>query len=233
MTQQLSKFSIGVAFFLSLCLVSFVSHYLTIKAYENTQNEELYFLNKEFINKTNEIDTVIQKIKDIEEIIGFEYDENTQEDELDISNRIDKIKQQVNIIVAKNKMKESFPHLSPLKDTFITDHYGVRFHPLLKKKRFHKGVDLRADINTKVFATAKGVVRQVGNHKNGYGKFIIIQHNFGFETVYAHLNRIDVRNGDTVEEGDMIGLTGNTGRSTGPHLHYETRFGGQAIRPIL
>ena len=218
---------VGIIIFLS----SFLSHKVTITYYENIDNKVLTYLNDELIRKINEIDNLKDDIKNIEDIVGVEYE--NQEEDIDIQNRIEKVKLKINTIVNRTNMKESIPSGKPLQDIKITSDYGIRYHPVLKKKKYHSGVDLRANENTKVYATASGVVRFLGNQKNGYGKYLIIQHNYGFETIYAHLNKFKVKNGDIIKKGDVIALTGNTGRSTGPHLHYETRFGGQSIAPII
>lgn len=109
----------------------------------------------------------------------------------------------------------------------VTSNYGYR----PRFGRMHKGVDLALKVNDTVRAAFDGQVRLTNYEAKGYGKYIIIRHNNGLETIYGHLNKHLVKDGDVVKAGDPIGLGGNTGRSTGPHLHFETRYMGYAINP--
>ncbi len=119
------------------------------------------------------------------------------------------------------------PFAMPVHDAFrYTSGFGQRWG------RMHEGVDMAGPIGTPVFATADGVVIHAG-WSSGYGNLIKIQHEFGIETRYGHLNEIDVAAGQRVSRGEHIGDMGNTGRSTGPHLHYEIRLGGDAINPMV
>jgi murein DD-endopeptidase MepM/ murein hydrolase activator NlpD len=112
----------------------------------------------------------------------------------------------------------------------LTSGFGLRAHPLLGGVRPHLGVDLAAQTGTPVRATADGVVSLAGA-RGGYGLAVELQHVTGMQTRYGHLSRIYVALGQRVRKGDVIGLVGSTGRSTGPHLHYETRRNGQAVDP--
>lgn len=118
----------------------------------------------------------------------------------------------------------SIPNGVPIQGLRISDRFGFRMHPVKKKKVMHNGIDFKADRGTPVYATADGVVEFSGFHKSsGFGKLIILQHNFGFKTYYAHLDALKIKTRDFVRKGQLIGLSGNTGLSTGPHLHYEIR----------
>ena len=108
--------------------------------------------------------------------------------------------------------------------------FGLRYHPVLKIRRMHAGVDFQVEEGTPVYATGDGTVK-LAEENTGYGKYIIIQHANGFETVYAHLSELDVSSGVDVKKGEQIGLTGNTGFSQGPHLHYEIRKDRRAHNP--
>lgn len=119
---------------------------------------------------------------------------------------------------------------SPLRTSGLSSGFGMRQHPLLGGFRFHAGVDLAARQGDEVFATAAGRVVQSG-WSGGYGLVVTIDHGGGLETRYAHLSRLGVAAGEAVEAGELIGLVGSTGRSTGPHLHYELRRFGQPIDP--
>lgn len=120
--------------------------------------------------------------------------------------------------------------VSPLPRIRVTGRFGRRIDPFTHRASFHGGVDLGAPMNTPVFAGASGKVRFTG-WRNGYGKLVIIDHGYGYETYYGHLNRIDVRTGDPIRAGETLGLVGRTGRATGPHLHFEVRKNGVVRRP--
>lgn len=109
--------------------------------------------------------------------------------------------------------------------------YGLRIDPIYKTTKFHAGMDFSANIGTPVYATGNGTVKKAG-WQSGYGKLIIIDHGFGYETWYAHLNDYDVRVGQKVVRGEVIGEVGNTGKSTGPHLHYEVHVKGKVVNPV-
>lgn len=126
----------------------------------------------------------------------------------------------------------SIPNGLPIKGVRMSGRFGPRVHPIRKTRSQHNGVDFSAPIGTPVYATADGVVEFGGySSQTGFGNLIILQHNFGFKSYYAHLNKIDVRPNEFVHKGQMIGRTGNTGRSTGPHLHYEVRHMHTPIDP--
>ncbi|HFQ89688.1 MAG TPA: hypothetical protein ENK27_06385 [Desulfobulbus sp.] len=115
--------------------------------------------------------------------------------------------------------------------TGISSGFGSRIDPINHKRAFHAGIDFKGDTGDKVHATGDAVVKQVGYNK-GLGRFIILSHGNGYETVFAHLEKQLVKKGDHVTRGQVIGLMGNTGRSTGSHLHYEVRYHGRAINPM-
>ena len=107
----------------------------------------------------------------------------------------------------------------------------MRTHPVTGGRRAHKGIDLAAPTGTPVYATADGMVERA-NWFSSYGKFIKIDHGASMETRFAHLSRISVSAGERVKKGQLIGYVGSTGRSTGPHLHYEVRIDGRAVNPM-
>lgn len=119
----------------------------------------------------------------------------------------------------------------PLARAALTSGFGMRTHPLLGGRRVHSGIDLAAPWGTPIFASSDGMVRQA-NWAGGYGLMVAIDHGAGVQTRYGHMARIGVLPGQLVRRGDLIGYVGSTGRSTGPHLHYEMRVNGQAINPI-
>jgi murein DD-endopeptidase MepM/ murein hydrolase activator NlpD len=115
----------------------------------------------------------------------------------------------------------------PLERPEITNYFGWR------KKRMHDGVDLRAPVGTPIFSAAKGRVIYASSKMRGYGKLIIVDHGEGWSTLYAHLSKIQVKVGQTVKALDQIGLSGKTGRTRGPHLHFELRRGADPVDPVL
>lgn len=125
----------------------------------------------------------------------------------------------------------SIPSGMPLRQASLTSGYGMRTHPVLRKRKAHKGVDLAAPTGTPIYATADGIVSKAQRFSS-YGLYVAIEHGGQMQTRFAHMSRIAVSNGDTVKKGDIIGYVGSTGRSTGPHLHYEVRIAQQAVNPI-
>ena len=137
-----------------------------------------------------------------------------------------------NALGQKDKM-EHVPGVIPLhiKDYTMSSGYGVRRDPVYGTRKFHEGLDFAATTGTPVYATADGVV-EVAERKGGYGNCIDIAHGYNYLTRYAHLSEILVKQGQNVKRGEMIGKVGSTGKSTGPHLHYEVRFKDEPQNPV-
>ena len=141
------------------------------------------------------------------------------------------------IKMAKNKKKyfACIPAIAPISDKDLirfASGFGYRIHPIYKTRKMHTGIDLTAPTGTRVYATGDGKIVKAGMSKGGYGNRIIIDHGFGYKTVYAHLSKILVRVGKKVKRGELIGLVGSTGVSTAPHLHYEVRINNKPVNPI-
>lgn len=133
----------------------------------------------------------------------------------------------------QEKRMECLPAIQPVlnKDlTRVASGYGVRIDPVYHVRRMHTGMDFTSPVGTEVYATGNGTVSFVG-WKQGYGNTVIVEHGFGYSTLYAHLYKGLVRVGQKVRRGDVIALVGNTGKSTGPHLHYEVRVQGKPVDP--
>lgn len=129
----------------------------------------------------------------------------------------------------------SIPAIQPVNNKDLTrmaSGYGWRVDPVYKTRKMHWGMDFTADIGTDVYATGDGKVLECVVNAWGYGKEIVIDHGFGYKTRYAHLSKFKVKVGDVVKRGDLIGLVGSTGKSTGPHLHYEVEKNNQKVNPI-
>jgi murein DD-endopeptidase MepM/ murein hydrolase activator NlpD len=113
---------------------------------------------------------------------------------------------------------------------WITSSFGVRRDPFDGRRRMHEGLDIATRTGTPVLATAAGIVREVGSDP-GYGKLVVVDHGYGYTTLYAHNSQIKVKVGQRLKRGDLVALAGNTGRSSGPHVHYEVRFNGVPVNP--
>ncbi len=134
----------------------------------------------------------------------------------------------------KEEMLASIPAIQPVKKENLTrmaSGYGMRTHPILKIRKMHEGMDFTAKRGTPIYASGNGVVTRA-NRSGSYGKVVYIDHGYGYQTRYAHMNRFIVRKGQKVKRGDLIGYVGNTGRSVGPHLHYEVRKNGRPVNPV-
>ena len=127
-------------------------------------------------------------------------------------------------------LHDSIPNGFPTDSKVITSKFGSRIHPVTKIKSFHKGVDLRARKGDSVYISADGIVKEA-NFSELSGNRLIVQHNFGFETRYSHLEKILVEPGDIVHKGDLVARAGNTGRTNAAHLHYEVRYLGKSMNP--
>jgi murein DD-endopeptidase MepM/ murein hydrolase activator NlpD len=135
----------------------------------------------------------------------------------------------------KEKMLSSIPAIQPVSNKnlkHMASGYGYRIDPIYKTRRMHTGMDFTANIGTSVYATGDGLVEALEVSGWGYGRCIVINHGYGYKTRYAHLSAFKVAQGQKIKRGELIGLVGNTGKSTGPHLHYEVEKGGQKVNPV-
>lgn len=132
---------------------------------------------------------------------------------------------------ANPTIKVSIPSRMPVEGVRMTSDYGMRTHPVLGGRRQHKGVDLAGPTGTPVYATADGTVG-MAQWFSSYGNYVQIEHGAGLQTRYGHLSAYTVKPGQVVKKGTLIGYIGTTGRSTGPHLHYEVRVAGEAVNPV-
>ena len=125
----------------------------------------------------------------------------------------------------------AIPSRMPVEGVRLTSDFGMRTHPVLGGRRGHKGVDLAGPVGTPVIATADGVVSKA-EWFSSYGLYISLEHGAEIQTRYGHMSRLNVYSGQRIRKGDVIGYIGSTGRSTGPHLHYEVRIAGVAVNPV-
>ncbi len=137
----------------------------------------------------------------------------------------------------KNERMASMPAIMPIPKSQckVVSGFGYRFHPLLHYRRLHSGIDMTARLGTPVYATGDGVVRVAGRNAkgmSGYGVVVVIDHGFGFQTLYAHMQSTKVRVGQKVKRGEQVGTVGNSGIATGVHLHYEVMLNGNKVDPV-
>ncbi len=131
---------------------------------------------------------------------------------------------------AKEDSIRHMPALHPVLDGRITSDFGMRLHPIFKRYQKHPGIDFAAKRGAPIYAAADGVVK-IAEYKGGYGNCVFIDHIYGFETRYGHMQKILVRRGQRIKRGDKIGLVGKTGVATAPHLHFEVHFKGKEVNP--
>ena len=195
--------------------------------YQKTQEKNAY-LNSQIEQRSEEIGLVGDRVEDLESIIGVKDAQDAIRE--DLRERID-----VASLTGAQKVfvMKFVPNGYPL-DYYkrISADFGYRIHPLYFTKHLHTGIDFATDVGTPVYATADGVVEfaQMG-YNGGFGNLVKLDHSFGFRTYYAHLNKIVVAHGSFVKKGQLIAYSGNSGASTGPHLHYEVRFLGNVLDP--
>jgi murein DD-endopeptidase MepM/ murein hydrolase activator NlpD len=139
------------------------------------------------------------------------------------------------LVKNKEQLLSHTPAIQPVSNkdlNRVASGYGYRIDPVYKTTKFHAGLDFSAPQGTPIYATADGTVTTAGSTGNGYGNHVIINHGYGYETIYGHMVRVKSRNGQVVKRGEVIGWVGSTGKSTGPHCHYEVHKNGEKINPI-
>lgn len=197
---------------------------IAITAENERLMEEQWRLESAVEEKARSVLAMSDEIDNIEMLIGLK-----PQPDLPLHQRLNTATQTA---MEKQLMLDSIPSGFPVESEQLTSGFGMRRHPVHQRTAMHGGVDLRAPRGTPVYATADGVVeRASGNEENGMGKMVRVVHNYGFTTVYAHLDRIDARVGDYLRRGDLIGYAGSTGLANGPHLHYEVRYLQRRLNP--
>lgn len=180
--------------------------------------------------------------KRVKELKGFKYAELIQTTRSQLNNLNKELSvltqsyQEVTKLASqKQELLAAIPSIQPIKNrelTRIASGYGNRIHPIYKTRQFHEGLDFTTAIGAPVYATGKGEVVRKDYSKRGYGNQLVLDHGYGYKTRYAHLSEFKVKQGETVKRGELIGTIGNSGLSTGPHLHYEVRKDGKPVNPI-
>jgi murein DD-endopeptidase MepM/ murein hydrolase activator NlpD len=141
----------------------------------------------------------------------------------------------IELATNKEEMLASIPAIQPIPNKNLkrmASGYGYRIHPVYKTRKLHTGMDFTSPTGTEIYSTGNGVVVSVKKMKRGYGMHVVIDHGFGYATLYGHMSKFNVRKGQKVKRGEVIGYVGNTGTSTAPHLHYEVMKDGKKINPI-
>ena len=200
------------------------SEYKTLQLQNEKLLENISGIQNEIAEKSMELENLNEKLKAVEDIMDSEGT-----GELNIEERLD-----IAMLTAAERklLLNIIPSGNPISPfTKYTSYFGSRIHPVLKTRLNHWGLDFRAAVGTKIIAPADGVVKFSGR-SGSFGNLIVISHAFGIETYYAHLSKSKVRVGDVVTKGQLIALSGNTGRSSGPHLHYEIHYLGKKLDPI-
>jgi murein DD-endopeptidase MepM/ murein hydrolase activator NlpD len=135
----------------------------------------------------------------------------------------------------KEQLLACTPAIQPVNNkdlSRIASGYGYRIDPVYKTTKFHAGLDFAAPQGTPIYATANGTIETAGNTGNGYGNHVVINHGYGYKTLYGHMFRVKVHPGEKVKRGEIIGWVGSTGKSTGPHCHYEVHRNGDTVDPV-
>lgn len=141
----------------------------------------------------------------------------------------------LDMIQNKEEMLAHIPAIQPVANKDLkrmASGYGYRIHPIYKTRKMHWGMDFSAPTGTPIYATGNGVVEKVKRSKRGYGNYVRINHSYGYETFYAHLEKFVVKKGQQIKRGDIIGYVGNSGTSTAPHLHYEVIKNKKRVNPV-
>ncbi|MFN1581436.1 M23 family metallopeptidase [Vibrio rotiferianus] len=181
-------------------------------------------LESDLSEREEQITTVSERLSDLESSLGMA----TGVDLANLESRLDTAAIASNVRIA---MLTQIPSGSPVGKERISSGFGKRIHPITKTTKMHRGLDFAVNIGTPIYAPADGVAEVTRRSKKGSGNFLRLQHSFGFSSSYSHLKSFKVKSGEFVKKGQLIGMSGNSGLSSGPHLHYEIRFVGRALNP--
>jgi murein DD-endopeptidase MepM/ murein hydrolase activator NlpD len=189
---------------------------------ENTTNDDL---TKQLADKNAELLRLTQRVDDVETILGLQGD---SPEDITLDQRIDSA---AISSAVRGTLFRLIPNGNPTDDVRLSSSFGTRIHPITGKRKSHRGLDFAANTGAAIYAPADAVIELVRPSNKGYGNHLKLSHSLGFTSSYSHMSKFNVKRGQFVRKGDLIGWTGNTGMSTGPHLHYEIRFLGRAINP--
>lgn len=190
---------------------------------EVTSLEELKArLENDLVEREERMNLVSDRLGDLEKVLGVDATEGELESRLDAA----AITSSVRMV-----MLTQIPSGAPVHNARISSGYGKRKHPITGVVKIHRGQDFAVNTGTPIYAPADGVVEVTRPSNKGSGNFLRLQHSYGFSSSYSHLQKFAVKSGEFVQKGDLIGHSGNSGLSSGPHLHYEVRFVGRALDP--
>jgi murein DD-endopeptidase MepM/ murein hydrolase activator NlpD len=175
----------------------------------------------------------VEKIKDNQLVTSISTSLDTLKSRIKVQQRsYDEVD---DLVKNKEKLLSHTPAIQPVSNkdlNRIASGFGYRIDPVYKTTKFHAGLDFSAPQGTPIYATADGTVTTAGSTGNGFGNHVVINHGYGYETLYGHMYRVKATNGQLVKRGEVIGWVGSTGKSTGPHCHYEVHKNGEKIDPI-
>ncbi|HCH0948605.1 TPA: M23 family metallopeptidase [Vibrio parahaemolyticus] len=200
-----------------------------ITALYEEQLDTNHSLSQALTDKNNQIQLLGKRVFDVESVLGLADEElSIDENNLALEERIDAAA--IDSAV-RATMFRLIPNDSPVTYQRISSSYGSRINPISGRRHVHTGIDLTCKRGEEILAPADGVVETVRPGNKGYGNYLTLRHSFGFSSSFAHLNKFNVKSGQFVSKGDVIAQCGNSGNSTGPHLHYEVRFLGRTLNP--
>jgi len=185
---------------------------------------------------------LIEKQKEFDKVSGMDEDIIGKDIAAQLNNLNARITYQLqsyvkieNLIKNQDEKLASIPAIQPVSNkqlNRIASGFGSRIDPVYGTPKMHKGLDFSAPQGTPIYATGNGVIEVAGYSEGGYGNHVMINHGYGYETLYGHMVRIKVRAGQKVKRGEVVGWVGSTGKSTGPHCHYEVHINGNAVDPV-
>ncbi|MGF1680245.1 M23 family metallopeptidase [Photobacterium minamisatsumaniensis] len=190
------------------------------------ENEAKQALIEELNFKKAELSVLTQRVDDVENILGLQTSEGS--DEISLEERVDSA---AISSAVRGTLFRMIPNGNPTPNIRMSSQFGTRIHPVTGVRKRHLGLDFAANTGTEIYAPADGVIEVIRPSNKGSGNFLKLSHAMGFASTYSHMSKFNVKRGKFVRKGDLIGWTGNTGLSTGPHLHYEIRFLGRALNP--
>ncbi|CAH8237269.1 Peptidase M23 [Vibrio aestuarianus] len=179
-------------------------------------------LENDLLEREEKMQLVSDRLGDLEKVLGVDESGAELESRLDAA----AITSSVRMV-----MLTQIPSGAPVHNARISSGYGERIHPVTGAVKVHRGQDFAVNTGTPIYAPADGVVEVTRASNKGSGNFLRLQHSYGFTSSYSHLQKFAVKGGDFVQKGDLIAYSGNTGLSSGPHLHYEIRFVGRSLDP--
>ena len=184
----------------------------------------------------------LAQLQELQQVLQMNKSDLTNSIVQNITNLDARIKRQeksyneiAGFIKNKEQLIAATPAIQPVSNKDLSrmaSGFGYRVDPVYKTVKFHGGLDFAAPQGTPIYATAAGVVKVAGNLGNGYGNHVVLNHGYGYETLYGHMFRVNVRPGKQVKRGEILGYVGSTGKSTGPHVHYEVHKNGRPLDPV-